>query len=298
MKYLLLLLLPVMSLASEGDAFTARLYNDYEDMEPALNKEVNARINNALLRANKELIKSSSTQTCQIDVAMQSMKKEFLRPVVGKFEYWSTHNDVLKGHYIKLNESIYKDINFKENWPVHFGKLGMATFYKINKTLVASDKFGHFFDEGYTYFEMVEQGKTIQDAMNKGIELENGIYGLERSQVYSYADLVANRQGYEFWKSLFHDKDGKNIIGCTVTNMFYLKTPFEFKNYVDDGWDEGINCSEYSNKSVEDRVMNVIKDLEDKHNKKLTCPAERYKCPAIVEKYKDEKEYLINPKCY
>lgn len=294
MKYLIMLfLLPVMGLqASEGDAFSARLFTDYKDMEPLLNKEVNKRLVHALNMANKK------PHACNQEVAMKSLKSEFLRPVVGIFEYWSSHNDVLQGHYIKVGDSIYKDLKFSENWPVQLGKFGMATFYNINGTLVASDKFGHFFDEGYTYFDMINrQGLTLQDALNKGISLEEGIYGYERSAVFSYGDLVANRNGYEFWNSLFNDKEGKNYIDCK-NNTFYLDRLFKFSRYIDAGWDESINCSKYSNKSVEDRVMKVIADLEQSSGKKLACPVQSNKCAEIVKKYQAEKEYLISPMCY
>lgn len=294
MKYLMmLLLLPVMAVqASEGDAFSARLFTDYKDMEPLLNNEVRNRMAHALDQANKK------KHGCVSGFAIKAMEEEFLRPVVGVFEFWSSHNSVLQGHYIKVGDSIYKDLNINENFPVQLGKFGMATFFNVNGTLVASDKFGHFFDEGHTYFDMVNrQGLSMQDALNKGISLEEGIYGYERSAVFSYGDLVANRNGYEFWNNLFNDKEGNNYIGCE-DNKFYLNRPFKFSRYVDAGWDEAINCSKYSNKNVEDRVMKVIADLEKSSGKKLACPAERNKCAEIVKKYQAEKEYLISPMCY
>lgn len=294
MKYLmLLLLLPVLANASEGDAFSAHLFTDYKDMEPQLNNEVNTRIAHALDKANKK------KHACVSDVAIKAMEDEFLRPVVGVFEFWSSHNNVLEGHYIKIEDSIYKDLKLKENWPVQLGKFGMATFFSINGTLVASDKFGHFFDEGHTYYEMVNrQGLSMQDALNKGISLEEGIYGYERSAVFSYSDLVANRNGYEFWNNLFNDKDGNNYIGCDADSKFFQSRPFKFSRYIDDAWDESINCSKYSNKSVEDRVMKVIGDLEKSSGQKLACPAQRSKCEKIVKKYQAEKEYLVSPMCY
>jgi hypothetical protein len=293
MKYLMmLLLLPVLAHASEGDAFSARLFTDYKDMEPLLNDEVNRRMAEALVKANKK------KHACVPEVAIKAMEGEFLRPVVGVFEFWSSHNNVLQGHYVKIKNSIYKDLKISENWPVQLGKFGMATFFNVNGTLVASDKFGHFFDEGHTYYDMVKrQGLPMQDALDKGISLEEGIYGYERSAVFSYGDLVANRNGYEFWNNLLNAKDGDNYIGCE-NSKFYLRKQFKFSKYVDDGWDEAINCSKYSNKSVEDRVMKVIADLEKSSGQKLACPAEREKCAAIVKKYQAEKEYLISPMCY
>ena len=290
MKTLLFLLFPVIALPSEGDAFSARLHH-YEDMNARLSLEVENRLNEALQKAN------GKDHKCDQAVALKAIEKKFLRPVVGIFETWASFSSEVKGHQIKYKDSIYRDLKLKENLPVHLGKLGMATFFKINKTLVASDKFGHFFDEGHTYFKMVhKEGKSFNEALQHGIDLENGIYGIKRSKVFSYADLVANRNGYDFWVSLFNDKDNNNYITCSE-GVFKLSRKFNFAEYVDDGWDEAINCNRYD-PSVEDRVNNVIAELEKKSGFKLACPAERFKCGAITAKYQDHKDLLISPACY
>lgn len=292
MKAFALLLIPFLSFASEGDAFTARLY-EYKDMNIELSNEVNLRIQKALDKANK------NDHQCDNTVALKAIEKAFLRPVVGVFEFWSTHTNKVQGHYIKYNESIYRDLSLKENLPVHLGKLGMATFFKINDTLIASDKFGHFFDEGHTYFQMVsKEGKSLVQAMEHGIDLEKGIYGIKRSKVFSYGDLVANRNGYDFWNSLLNDPNGNNYITC-ANNQFKLARKFSFADYVDAGWDEAINCSAYSDSSVEDRVNSVLNNLELKTGKKFACPVDINKCQQIANsKYSNEKEYLISPKCF
>lgn len=290
-KVIALLLIPFFTFASEGDAFSARLY-EYQDMNKELSREVNIRLQKALDKANKE------NHDCESIIALKAVEKAFLRPVVGVFEFWSSHSSKVKGHYIKYQDSIYKDLSITENLPVHLGKLGMATFFKINGTLVASDKFGHFFDEGHTYFKMVNQeGKSLVEAMEHGIALEKGSYGLKRSKVFSYGDLVANRNGYEFWNSLFNDTNGNNIIKCE-NGVFKISRLFNFADYVDSAWDESINCSTYSDASVESRVNLAIQQIETKANMKLSCPVERDKCLSIANtKYSNEKEYLISPKC-
>ena len=292
MKILLFLtLFPLLSLqASEGDAFSARLY-EYEDMNARLSLEVELRLNKALRKANKK------DHACDSKVALKAVEGEFLRPVVGIFEFWASHTDAVKGHQIKYKDSIYRDLKLKENLPVHLGKLGMATFFKINGTLVASDKFGHFFDEGHTYYKIVhKEGRPLTDALQKGIDLENGAYGLKRSKVFSYGDLVANYNGYTFWKSLFNDEDGNNYISCR-NGKFYLSRRFSFAEYVDAGWDEAINCNAYP-ESVAVRVNKVIAELEAKSGKKLACPSEREKCVALQEKYQEHKDKLLSPMCY
>lgn len=293
MKYLLFIaLLPVLSFASEGDAFTAQLYK-YEEMGPSLSLEVNNRLSAALDKANK------SNHGCNPEVALKAIKKELLRPVVGVFEYWSSHTDKVKGHYVDYANSIYRDLGWKENFPIHLGKFGMATFFKINGTLVASDKFGHFFDEGHTYYKMVvEEGKSLEEAMEKGVALEEGIYGYKRSKVFSYGDLSANHKGYEFWTSVIHDKNNNNYVACGKDGKFKLNRKFSFAEYVDDSWDESINCSKYANDFVTYRVNHRIAELESKFNRKLSCVSHIAKCEKLAEKYQDQKEYLINPACY
>ena len=202
MKFLIILLFPIITSASEGDAFTAQLYTDYKEMGPKLSQEVERRINIALYKAN--IIE----RNCNPNVAYTAIKKELLRPVAGVIEVWANYTNTVQGHYVKYENSIYKDVKLSENPAVHFGKFGMATFFMINGTLVSSDKFGHFFDEGHSYYKMVNlEGKSKSDALQRGIDLENGIYGLRNTKVYSHADLVANKSGYEFWNSLFNDRN-------------------------------------------------------------------------------------------
>lgn len=293
MKILLILsILSNITFASEGDAFSARLFSDYKEMGPQLSAEVNRRLEKAIKHAN------TSEVLCDKNIVLKSIENEMLRPVVGVVEFWSSHSDEVSGHYIKYADSIYKEIPLKENLPVHLGKLGMATFFSINGTLVASDKFGHFFDEGHTYFNMInKEGKTLEQALQRGVDLENGSYGLKRSKVFSYGDLVANRNGLDFWTNLLANPNGKNMLSCE-NGKWAMSYQFDWKDYVDDGWDEGINCNGYADRTTVDRVNDVIKRLEEKSGRHLTCPAEKEKCAAVIKKYQGETSYLVSPSCF
>ena len=282
---------PFITFASEGDSFTAQLFNGYKEMGPRLSLEVEKRINLALHNAN--IIE----RNCDKEVAYKSIKKELLRPVAGVIEVWANYSNKVEGHHVKYKDSIYKDVKFSENTAVHFGKFGMATFFSINGTLVSSDKFGHFFDEGHTYYKMINlQGKSLEDAFQKGIDLENGAYGFGLTRVYSHADLVANKAGYEFWNSLFNDKNNQNYISC-VQGKFKLTRRFSFAEYVDEAWDESINCNEYS-PTIEDRVNKAIASLEKKSGKDLACYKNKDKCSPLINKYGDQAIYLISSTCF
>ncbi len=291
MKYLIILLFPILTLASEGDAFTARLYTDYKDMGPLINQEVERRLNLAVRNAN--LIE----RNCSKEVIYKTIRLELLRPFIGVVESWANFTTKLEGHYVSYGDSVYKDVKLTENPTTHLGKVGMSTFFKVNGTLVSSDKFGHFFDEGHTYYRMVNyEGKHMNEALQKGIDLENGMFGLKKTKVFSHADLVANRAGYEFWNSLFNDRNQNNYISCK-DGKFKLSRSFSFSNYIDNGWDEAINCNQYS-PSIEDRVYKAIASLEKKSGKSLSCDKNKDKCIPLIKKYGDEAISLISPTCF
>ena len=291
MKFLIILLFPVITFSAEGDSFTAHLYTGYKEMGPQISQEVERKINLALKYSN--LLDSS----CNINIAFNSIVRELHRPFIGVFESWANYSSSVDGHHVNYEDSIYKDIKLSENPTTHMGKIGMSTFFSINGTLVSSDKFGHFFDEGYTYFKMVNrEGKTMSDALQKGIDLENGMFGLKKTGVFSYADLVANRAGYEFWKSLFNDKNNNNYIKC-FKREFKLARRFNLAEYVDNGWDESINCNKYS-PLFEDRIYKAIANLEKKSGKKLACEKNKSKCIPLIKKYGDEAISLISPSCF
>ena len=69
------------------------------------------------------------------------------------------------------------------------------------RVAIGTDKLGHFFAQGYEYFEKaVLEGKGVDAAVAYGKSTEEGKYGLGTTGVYSYADLEANKAGYNFYK--------------------------------------------------------------------------------------------------
>jgi len=294
--FMFTIVLPFISIssqASEGDAFKARMFQ-YKEVMHEFDDAVNARLQTALDKVNKKNAKNSHL-SCTKEELLDVIGKKFRRPVVGIFEFWAVHSSDIPGHYVPLKKSIYQDLTLKENLPVHTGKLGMATFYQINDVLVASDKFGHFFDEGWTYYKILKSGGSLVDAMNKGIELESGIYGLERSQVFSYGDLAANRAGLEFWKRIADERED-SYLKCDK-GQWSIKNRFSFKPYVNAAWDEGINCSRYTNESITKRVNKRIKEFQEQSGLNLSCPIESDKCAELKKYYGDEAKYILNPLC-
>jgi hypothetical protein len=110
----------------------------------------------------------------------------------------------------------------------------VAATMKVNSIFIGSDKLGHFFQQGYQYFEKYKEGASELETEEFGEKLENEEYGLGNnsafgSGVFSFADLEANRQGLEFYKEL-----NKNP-----------HLTFDINKYVNDQWNEEINKNLY-----------------------------------------------------
>jgi hypothetical protein len=103
---------------------------------------------------------------------------------------------------------------------------------KIHGFCVGADKLGHFFEEGFTYFDLMSSAGASQATVEKvGRGFEIGKQGLAITGVFSNADLAANLAGEQFYKDL-----KANPSGLT----------FSIKNYITAKWSEQSNPSFYS----------------------------------------------------
>ncbi len=163
--------------------------------------------------------------------------------------------------------------------------IGLQPSVRVGNNMVGIDKFGHFFDSGFRYFEnayeLVETNpflagedeevskpntrvyttepprKAFKDisyklskirlkqAIGIGVDEEEGSYGLSRTGVKAYGDMTAEFQGLRFWTNLLMGP--KPYLVCKAGK--YTVNParsIDFAEYVHPGWDEGINCSEFT----------------------------------------------------
>lgn len=70
------------------------------------------------------------------------------------------------------------------------------------------DKIGHFFAEGWAYFERTrDEGESLAQAMQWGSRQEAGKLGYATTGIYSFADLTANFNGWRFWNEILQSED-------------------------------------------------------------------------------------------
>ncbi len=114
-------------------------------------------------------------------------------------------------------------------WPVASRILGPHV--KIKDICVGTDKFGHFFQQGFQYYEKARRtGSGVAAAEEFGRGTEIGMAGLKATGVFSNADLEANRQGLKFYDDL--------KASPTMT--------FDIAKYFSSKWNEQDNPSFYS----------------------------------------------------
>ena len=84
--------------------------------------------------------------------------------------------------------------------------------------------------------------------------------------VLSYADLAAGYFGYLFWKDLLSMESPESFVVYSASEAaFVQRRPFTLAAYVNDAWDESINCSTF-HPALAREVAAALRD------RSMTCP--------------------------
>jgi hypothetical protein len=247
-----------------------------QDASLELNQIMQGYFKQTLLKANK-------AGSCK-----PSVLENALHCVTGGLFWARIENDIqaseiIDRRTIARERSIYQDICFTEGCALYMAKLGFLM--KIGDFYIGSDKLGHFLDQGYDYF----QSPNLSNALEYGEMTERTYYGLTSTAIYSYADLAANLDGYEFWKQVTGGKDP--YFSCT-NNVWTQQRTFDVREHVNAAWDEGLNCSHYRNEHVNTAVHARIAALG------LTCPIDKSYCAGMIERYGYLAPHVITKECF
>lgn len=221
---------------------------------------------------------------------------------------------VRKSYSLSLNDSIYRDINYIEGLSLNLKEL--SDVVNINGHLVGLDKTGHFFAQGWQYFEMTDQDKeTLDQAIAWGRQKEAGLFGYTTTGIFSFADLVANLNGWRFWNKVLLKQD--DPLKGTIANFFdrpYVscdiqiidsirnrkiiraweyESRFDLADYIDGAWDEGNNCNSYADPIIEEKVTARIRHVDPDY----VCPLIAEHCMDAQDKYGYYAKYVLHPYC-
>jgi hypothetical protein len=126
---------------------------------------------------------------------------------------------------------------------------GLGERLKLAEVRIGSDKLGHFFSQGFKYFRRQRRGWSEERFVGWASRVEGWLFGEYTTRVYSNADMVANYEGYLFYRSLFEDGivPGKGAIVIFENDgengRARIARPFAWSDHVNDYWDEALNPS-------------------------------------------------------
>jgi len=284
--------------AAEVDSFTNR--HELIDSRFMLNQVVNLWLEEAIVAANKKSIFQSGDDQgvdyCNQERLFDALKGKFTGFVIGKLESLvaDTHDlDVIR---VDFENSIYRDFEFTESPTISLTKR-LSVLLRIGNVYLGADKFGHFFTEGLSYYEMYSAGDRYS-ALQFGELSESTFYGELTTGVFSYADLAANLNGLRFWNSILALKADplsssaiiQPYVQC-IDKKWQLTRKFDWLNYVDPTWDEAINCSAFRNNILLEKVRKRI--ARTSHGK--SCPLVRVDPEILKQKYGNLLHYIYNP---
>jgi hypothetical protein len=131
-------------------------------------------------------------------------------------------------------------------WTTRVGFVfGVGATIRVGDSLVGTDKLGHFISQGLKYFRSHVAGWSEDRVAGRGVFNERWIFGQATTSVFSNADLVANWEGYRFYRGLFEDGivPGKPAIVRFDGHTARIVRPFAWRDHVNDYWDEALNPS-------------------------------------------------------
>ena len=144
-----------------------------------------------------------------------------------------SHDSIYSGHPI---------------WATRVAALfGVGPTLRINDTLVGTDKFGHFLSQGRKFYKRWLKVENESRAAEQSAFTERALFGQMTTGSYSNADLVANYEGYRFYRSLFEDNiiAGKPAILSWEKDHWIMQRPFDWADHINDYWDEALNINHY-----------------------------------------------------
>ena len=279
-----------------------------------IDKRVNEWLNLSIDELNEEAVECP-VDTRSADDVYDIVKSNISSPFIGHSIAVDLDESLPSTMIRRTNfdYSVYSEINWIEGATLNLkGLLGLLN---INDRRVGVDKLGHFFVEGFGFFRRayIKKGGSVEAAVRWGKFTEDSYFGLTTTGVYSNADLVANFNGMRFWNMLFlFSKDpvfenqklsyrDRPFFSCkdskwTLNKRFYLRF------FLDDSWDESMNCNYYDSERIQFNVVNAqafnIGYNKLKENEGLVCPRVSRSCGFEKRKYGAYAKDLLHASCF
>ena len=231
-----LCLAPLLANAYETDQFSHRL-QPLEDCTGLLDSRVNQSIEGAIRDWRGPRNERKVVDAIYHDIGGHHW--------VDRIERWAMKSDQVDRLTLDRYDSIYSGHPF---WATRVaGWFGVGPTIKVNNVLIGSDKLGHFISQGRKFWRRYLKYRDEAQAAEHSAYTERALFGQMTTGVYSNADLVANYEGYRFYRSLFDDGvvPGKPAILAWRDGHWVVQRPFTWTDHVNAYWDEALNVNHF-----------------------------------------------------
>jgi hypothetical protein len=283
-------------LAAETDQFTNRdqVLNDSSEF---INSRANAIVKNSLEVLNNR------NHGCNEEELYSELRIYFGNHSNGELTKEIIKSKNIDRRSIKIADSVFREWTPWDGFGMGFdflkkSEITLTSSLRIGDSTIGTDKFEHFFGQGYFYFlQNYIKGKGNEKALKTGIFKEKVFLGGNKfgNGVFSYGDLAANFNGMRFWNHILLKQDdilGKNEnIGPYVTceqGQWMQTEKIDFRKYFDDSMDESINCSKFPSQNTADKVKKAVAELG------LKCPVDQSRYDGLKNKYKELSNWILN----
>ena len=260
LSLLLMFIAPSFGGAYETDQFSNRLQN-IEDSTSVMNKQVTLAIAYS--------ITGWQGPRDKMKVVDGVYHKIGGRHWVDKLERYAMDSSEVDRLNTPARDSIYSGHPI---WATRVAAIfGVGATLKINDTLVGTDKLGHFLSQGRKFYRRMEKMGDENKAAEQSAYTERALFGQMTTGSYSNADLVANYEGYLFYRSLFEDNviEGKPAILAWQDDHWIMQRPFDWADHVNDYWDEALNINHYDSllySHMKSRLLTFCDDYQSTPN--------------------------------
>jgi len=222
--------------AYETDQFSHRL-EPIADSTALLNEKVNQSIEKAILDWKGPRNDWKFVKAIYNDIGG--------RHWVDKIERWAMASPDIDRMQESRRDSIY------QGHPLYATRVaalfGVGPTIKLNGQLIGSDKLGHFLSQGKKFYRRYQKSHIEARAAEHSAYTERALFGQMTTGIYSNADLVANYEGFLFYRSLFEDDiiPGKPAILSWQLDHWEIQRSFTWADHVNEYWDEALNINHF-----------------------------------------------------
>jgi hypothetical protein len=246
--WLALLLVPWCE-AYESDQLTWRAVR-LEDALPAANAHMDELIAQAIATTNQQSGCQGSDAELRWTLARElhrvvgdrtqvEARGELPGMSFGAYAAW-LETAAIDRHTFVNREDIYGGVTWHQN--LLLATVGPCSTIRLGEVLLGTDKIDHFLVQGYLYFRRSRQGQNPVRAVQWGTFTERAYWGRATTNVFSYADLAANYDGFTFYATLL--EPGSTMVrdgdGCVAQARGW-----DWSEWVDWQYDEVLNPSAY-----------------------------------------------------